>query len=168
VNEELTKIEDLARRTTKEIRQMLFTLRPIILETQGLAVALEQYIQKLQETDSIHYHLQVQSVEDYLDQDSQGTIFYIVEEAITNARKHAHANNLWVRMGLRENNFVLQIEDDGIGFDVAGVQDRYDERGSLGMINLHERTELLGGKIRIESAPGKGTRITVIIPHKGS
>jgi signal transduction histidine kinase len=166
VSKELANIEDLARRTTKEIRQMLFTLRPIILETQGLTAALEQYIQKLEETDSIAYHLQAQPVEDNLDIDAQGGVFYIIDEAITNARKHAQPNNVWVRMGIRDRSFVVQVEDDGCGFDVAGVQDRYDERGSLGMINLHERTELLSGKIRIESAPGKGTRITVIVPLK--
>lgn len=164
VSKELANIEDLARRTTKEIRQMLFTLRPIILETQGLTAALEQYIQKLEETDAIAYHLQTQPVEDCLDIDAQGGVFYIIDEAITNARKHAQPNNVWVRMGIRDGSLVVQVEDDGSGFDVAGVQDRYDERGSLGMINLHERTELLGGKIRIESAPGKGTRVTVIVP----
>jgi signal transduction histidine kinase len=168
VGDELVKIEELARRTTKDIRQMLFTLRPIILETQGLTAALEQYIQKLEETDEISYHLQAHPVEDFLDMDAQGGIFYIVEEAITNARKHAQATNLWVRLGIRKDAFVAQIEDDGTGFDVAGVQARYDERGSLGMINLHERTELLGGQLRIESAPGKGTRITVIVPLRAT
>jgi signal transduction histidine kinase len=166
VSDELVNIEDLARRTTKEIRQMLFSLRPIILETQGLTVALEQYIQKLEETDPMHYHLQSQPVEEFLDMDAQGGIFYIIEECLNNARKHAQANNVWVRMGIRDNSFVAQVEDDGCGFDVSSVQARYDERGSLGMINLNERTELLGGKIRIESAPGRGTRITVIVPIK--
>jgi signal transduction histidine kinase len=164
VGQELANIEDLARRTTKEIRQMLFTLRPIILETQGLTAALEQYFQKLEETDSIHYHLQAHPVEEHLDMDAQGHIFYIIDECITNARKYAHANHVWVRLGIRDSSFVAQVEDDGSGFDVAAIQARYDERGSLGMINLHERTELLGGKLRIESAPGKGTRITVIVP----
>jgi signal transduction histidine kinase len=166
VDGELGNIEELARRTTKEIRQMLFKLRPIILETQGLTVALEQYIQKLEETDPINYHLQIQAVDENLDTDAQGGIFYIIEECINNTRKHAQANNVWVRMGIRDHSFVAQVEDDGSGFDVAAIQDRYDERGSLGMINLHERTELLGGKIRVESAPGRGTRITVIIPLK--
>jgi signal transduction histidine kinase len=166
VNDELFNIEDLARRTTKEIRQMLFSLRPIILETQGLTAALEQYIQKLEETDPMHYHLQAQPVEDLMDMDAQGGIFYIIEECLNNARKHAQASNVWVRMGIRDNSFVAQVEDDGCGFDVSSVQSRYDERGSLGMINLHERTELLGGKLRIESAPGRGTRITVIVPVK--
>ncbi len=164
VDEELLKVEDLARSTTKEIRQMLFTLRPLILETQGLTAALKQYIRKLEETDDINFHLQLQPVDDYLETDAQGGIFYIIEEAITNARKHAQATNLWVRMGIREGSFVVQIEDDGGGFDVDNMQARYDERGSLGMINLHERTELLGGQIRVESAPGRGTRITVIVP----
>ena len=166
VGDELIKIEELARRTTKEIRQMLFTLRPIILETQGLTVALEQYIQKLQETDPIHYHLQAQPMEDYLDADAQGNIFYIIEETLTNARKYSQATNLWVRMGMRDRSFVAQVEDDGIGFDVADIESHYDERGSLGMINLRERTELLGGQLRIESAPGKGTRVTVLVPLK--
>lgn len=164
VDQELLKIEDLARSTTKEIRQMLFTLRPLILETQGLTAALKQYIRKLEETEDINFHLQIQPVDDYLDADTQGGVFYIIEEAVNNARKHAHATNLWVRMGIREESFVAQVEDDGGGFDVNSVQARYDERGSLGMINLHERTELLGGQIRIESAPGRGTRITVIVP----
>jgi signal transduction histidine kinase len=164
VQDELGNIEELARRTTKEIRQMLYTLRPIILETQGLTAALEQYVQKLEETDPIKYHLRAQPVEDQLDVDAQGGVFYIIQEAISNARKHAQAKNLWVRMGIRADNFVAQVEDDGCGFDVADVQARYDERGSLGMINLHERTELLGGKIRIESAPGKGTRVTLTVP----
>jgi signal transduction histidine kinase len=164
VHEELTKIEELARRTTKDIRQMLFTLRPIILETQGLVAALEQFIQKLEETDVISYHLRAQPVDDFLSVDVQGGIFYIIEECINNVRKHAQATNLWVRLGIRNDTFIAQVEDDGIGFDVTGVQARYDERGSLGMINLHERTELLGGQLRIESAPGRGTRITVMVP----
>ncbi len=164
VKAELKKIEDLARRTTKEIRQMLFTLRPLILENQGLTAALEQYVQKLRETDSLEIHLEVEPVEEYVDKDVQGTLFYIIEEAISNARKHAHADHLWIRVGIRDGFLFAQVEDDGVGFDVSRVQERYDERGSLGMINLHERTELIGGTLRIESAPGEGTRITVQVP----
>ena len=82
------------------------------------------------------------------------------------ASKHSQATNLWVRMGMRDRSFVVQVEDDGIGFDVADIESRYDERGSLGMINLRERTELLGGQLRIESAPGKGTRVTLLVPLK--
>ena len=163
--EELTRIEELARRTTKEIRHMLFTLRPLILETQGLRAALEQYIAKLAETDTPQIHLDARpEIDQLLDQNSQGVIFYIIEEAIGNARKHAQAQDIHVRLYLEDSTLAVEIEDDGRGFDVGAVQKSYDERGSLGMINMHERAELVNGKLTIASAPGEGTRITLIVP----
>src|SRR4029079_1878337 len=90
--EELFKMEDLARKTTKEIRHMLFTLRPLILESQGLTAALRQLSEKVHET-----HGQVVIVESASDLDQrleasyQGLVFYIIEEAVNNARKHAQA-----------------------------------------------------------------------------
>jgi len=163
--EELERVEELARRTTKEIRHMLFTLRPLILETQGLQAALEQYISKLAETDVTIIHMEAAPKTDQvLDRNAQGIIFYIIEEAIGNARKHAKADNIWVRLRVDDSTFIAQVEDDGRGFDVDAVQRRYDERGSLGMINMHERAELVGGKTTIASAPNEGTRITLTVP----
>jgi len=163
--EELVRIEELARRTTKEIRHMLFTLRPLILESQGLQAALEQYINKLAETEATPIHLKATpEVDKSLDRNAQGVIFYIIDEAIGNARKHAKAQTIQVRLYIRDNAFIAEVEDDGIGFDVDEVQVRYDERGSLGMINMHERAELVGGKLTIASAPDKGTRITLTVP----
>ena len=162
---ELARTEDLARRTTKEIRHMLFTLRPLILETQGLQAALEQYISKLTETDPTPIHLEATpEIDRLLDQNAQGVIFYIIDEAILNARKHAEAENIWVRLRIRDNTFVAEIKDDGVGFDVDAVQLSYDERSSLGMINMHERAELVGGTLTIASAPGRGTQIALAVP----
>jgi signal transduction histidine kinase len=163
--EELERIEDLARRTTKEIRHMLFTLRPLILETQGLRAALEQYINKLAETDETLIHLEaLPDADQLLDQNAQGVSFYIIEEAIANARKHARAENIWVRLFVKDTKFVGEVDDDGRGFDVDAVQVRYDEHDSLGMINMHERAELIGGELAIASAPGEGTRIRLTVP----
>jgi signal transduction histidine kinase len=95
----------------------------------------------------------------------QGVIFYIIEEAANNARKHANALHIWVRLRTFEKGIaLLEIEDDGLGFDVEAVNKSYDQRGSLGMINLRERTELVNGLLTIDSAPGRGTRIQVYIP----
>src|SRR5574339_636160 len=95
----------------------------------------------------------------------QGVIFYIIEEATNNARKHANAPHIWVRLRSFETGIaLLEIEDDGLGFDVAAVNKSYDKRGSLGMINLRERSELVNGMLHIDSAPGKGTRVQVYIP----
>jgi signal transduction histidine kinase len=163
--EELARIEELARRTTKEIRHMLFTLRPLILETQGLLAALQQYAAKLAETESTPIYLEADpSVDDLLDQNVQGVIFYIVEEAIGNARKHAQAETIWVRLQRRDSAIVVEVEDDGRGFDVQAMQTSYDARGSLGMINMRERAELVGGKIGVSSRVGKGTRVTLTVP----
>lgn len=147
---------------------MLFTLRPLILETQGLQAALEQYISKLAETNTIPIHLEATPEADrLLDRNAQGVIFYILEEAIGNARKHAKAKNIWVRLHTQDNTFTAEVEDNGRGFDVDEVQVHYDERSSLGMINMHERAELVGGQLAIASAPGEGTRITLTVPLRG-
>jgi len=163
--DELEKVEELARRTTKEIRHMLFTLRPLILESQGLRAAIEQYLTKLSETDKTAFHIEAEpDVDQALEQNAQGVIFYILEEAIGNTRKHSKADNVTVRLYVRQDTFVAEVQDDGAGFDVEGVQSRYDERGSLGMINMYERAELVSGQLSIASAPGKGTRITLRAP----
>lgn len=163
---ELVKIEELAHRTTKEIRHMLFTLRPLILESQGLTAALKAMADKMKETFGQNVVIEVneQVVAD-MEMGKQGVVFYIIEEAVNNARKHAAAPNIWVRLRQLEPGLVLlEVQDDGIGFDVQAVTQSYDKRSSLGMINLRERTELVNGLLNIQSQPGKGTLIQVFIP----
>jgi signal transduction histidine kinase len=164
--EELTKIEDLARRTTKEIRHMLFTLRPLVLESQGLVAALQAIAEKTKETYGQEVLVKVdESILPDLEMGKQGVIFYIAEEAVNNARKHAQAPHIWIRLRTLEQDIVLlEIVDDGLGFDVDAVTRAYDKRGSLGMVNLRERTELVSGLLHIDSAPGKGTKVQVFIP----
>ncbi len=167
VQMELARIEELARRTTKEIRHMLFTLRPLILETHGLRAAIEQYIAKRMETDPLPIHLEApEGVDSRLDKDQQGTIFYIIEEAISNARKHARASQIRVRMYNRGNLFVAEVVDDGVGFDPRVLEQGYEERGSLGMLNMRERAELAGGNLTIISAPGQGATVRLEVPLK--
>lgn len=167
-SEELRKIEELARRTTKEIRGMLFTLRPLALETQGLLVALNQYFEKLRDTYDLNVILQAEpAVEEVLDRNRQGVIFYIIEEAVNNARKHAQAKHIWTRLRVEGTTFVVEIEDDGVGFEVAAVDANYEQRGSLGMVNMRERAELINAVLHIRSAPGAGTTITVLVPLEG-
>jgi signal transduction histidine kinase len=164
--QELVKIEELAHRTTKEIRHMLFTLRPLILESQGLSAALEAMAEKMRETFSQNVIINVdENVLKDMEMGKQGVIFYIIEEATNNARKHASAVHIWVRLRPFETGIaLLEIEDDGVGFDVAAVNKSYDKRGSLGMVNLRERAELVNGLLNIDSAHGKGTRVQVYIP----
>jgi len=163
--EELERIEELALRTTKEIRQMLFTLRPLALESQGLMAALQQLADKMDETFQQKVHLGAfEGVDESMELNRLGVVFYIIEEAVNNARKHANAKNIWVKLTRNGDLVILQVEDDGMGFNVEEVRQDYDQRGSLGMVNLQERTDLINGLLEIESQPGAGTCIRVTIP----
>lgn len=165
VPDELKKVEDLARKTAKEIRHMLFTLRPLVLETQGLSAALIQLGEKMQETHGQAVAVRMgRDIDSYLTPHQQGILFYIVEEAVNNARKHAQAELISVTVGRQERKVICQIADNGTGFDTSIVTKNYEKRGSLGMVNMRERVELIGGTLRLESAPGKGTCITIVIP----
>ena len=165
VSEELEKIETLARSTTKEIRQMLFTLRPLILETQGLRAALETLVQKLHDTDPVlRVHLELDENAEKLDKDAQGMIFYVIEEAVGNARKHSQAADIWIGARRDTDTYLIEVRDNGTGFDVGKVQASYDKRGSLGMVNMSERAEVLKAKLSIASAVGQGTRVMLRFP----
>jgi len=165
VPEELEKIETLARATTKEIRQMLFTLRPLILETQGLRAALETLVQKMHDNDpNLNVHLELDANAEKLDKDAQGMIFYVVEEAVGNARKHAQATDIWIRSMRDTTAYLIEVIDNGKGFDVGKVQSNYDKRGSLGMVNMSERAEVMKAKLSIASAAGQGTHVMLRFP----
>jgi signal transduction histidine kinase len=164
--DEMRKVEEIARSTTREIRHMLFTLRPLILESQGLAAALGELAYKLRETQGQEVLVEADSdAFDELEMSVQAVLFFIAEEAINNACKHAEAEHIWVRLGQQEEGqFILEVQDDGVGFNVGSVDSDYERRGSLGMVNMRERTELIGGLLHIESAEGEGTLIKVSVP----
>lgn len=168
VPNELRKIEELARKTTKEIRHMLFTLRPLVLENQGLTAALGQLADKMKESYDQPVTVRVGSnAERALDTHQQGVIFYIIEEAVGNARKHAKASMITVNVYKQEDVVLVNISDNGVGFNTTEAEKKAMERGGhLGMINLRERAEMVGGTLRMESASGKGTSITVVVPIK--
>ena len=145
---------------------MLFTLRPLELESQGLIGALKAMAEKTHET--YNQNVIVEAEEDIiseLEMSKQTILFYIAEEAINNACKYAQANHIWVRMKDYDKDLVmLEVQDDGVGFDKSNVESSYEQRGSLGLKNMNERAEMVNGIFRLDSAIGKGTTIRVLIP----
>ncbi len=163
--DELITLETVARQTTREIRHMLFTMRPLILESQGLVAALYQLAEKVRETHNANVVLEVNpELSESLDAARQGVIFYITEEAINNARKHAQATHIWLRLWETESECTLQVEDDGVGFNVGAVDANYEQLGSMGMVTMRERAELVEAVLRVESSEGEGTRVTLAVP----
>lgn len=162
---ELSKTEQMARQAVKELRQFLFRLRPLILESQGLVAALTHLAERLRETEPFAIHLEVDpAVDGALDPNAKGLVFSIVEEAVNNARKHAEPRNVWIRVRIEGGQLRVSVEDDGKGFDLQALRADYSRRGGMGMINMMERAELLQGEFRVESAPGRGTRIRLWAP----
>jgi signal transduction histidine kinase len=166
VLEELDRLSSLAKRTTFEVRTMLFELRPLVLETQGLKATLEQYLERFKESrGSVPIVLEAEQAADvHLETKTEGTLFNIIQEAVNNALKHAKASRIWVRLRREGRTLITTVQDDGQGFDMKGVLSSYERRGSFGLLNIDERARLVDGSAEIQSAPGKGTTVTIIVP----
>lgn len=161
---ELEKARNTAQQTAKEIRMSLFALRPLALETQGLSAALDQYCKRLREAEDVQITVAPGDFGSELDLNFAATVFAIVEEAVNNARKHAERAPIFVSAARRDNTLIATVQDQGPGFDVDQVLSSYDKRSSLGLQNMRERAQLINGDLRIDSAPGQGTRVTLIAP----
>ena len=91
-------------------------------------------------------------------------IFAVVQEAMINIKKHAQAQHVWIELSVDEKRLIVIVRDDGQGFDTTKLDPTKGREGSLGMINMHERAQMLGGELSIVSAPGQGTVVTLNVP----
>jgi signal transduction histidine kinase len=167
---ELGALRDLAREATRQARLAIFELRPLILETQGLSAALESYVQQLQGSRDFRVHFQASPALPGMNGAVAATVFAIVQEAVTNAKKHACARDVWLRLQPEESWLQVTVEDNGAGFDSLAVQQNYDRKGSIGLLSMQERAELIEAEFRIESSntpPKTGTRIILRVPVTG-
>jgi len=162
--QELTSMEDLATRALKQMRELLFNQRPLVLETQGLIPALETYIERLKTTQNMDIAVHVEGEPVQLPGKADRTVFSIVVEAVGNARKHAPGARVRMNVAHQAERLLIEVTDDGPGFDIARIRSTYDQRGSLGLLNMTERAQQIGGILKIESTPGTGTRVSLDVP----
>ncbi len=148
-------------------RRIAADLRPLVLDDLGLVPAIEWLVQSFTQRHGVPCMLDMdESLE--LGEPHATAVFRIVQESLANVAKHANASRAWVRV-VREpapgGDFILlQVRDDGAGFDMDATR----KPQSLGLIGLRERTQLLEGSLRIESEPGRGTRVEARIPVPSS
>jgi len=161
---ELASLLPVAEKALRQLRTLLFDLRPVILETQGLVPALQQYVERQQEMDDLNYSLQIDRFAGRLASPAERAVFGIVQEAVGNVRKHALAENVWISVAERDGELRVVIRDDGVGFDVEQLNAEYDQRGSLGMLNMRERADSMGGTLSLQSEPGAGSTISLVAP----
>ena len=162
--QELTSMEDLATRALKQMRELLFNQRPLVLETQGLIPALETYVERLKTTQNMDIAVRVEGEPVQLPGKADRTVFSIVVEAVGNARKHAPGARVRMNVAHQSERLLIEVTDDGPGFDIVRVRSTYDQRGSLGLLNMTERAQQLGGTLKIESTAGSGTRVSLDMP----
>lgn len=166
---EIEKLQRLVQKATREARLVLFELRPILLETQGLIPALEKYVDQLNEDASFQVEADLPPLPLELDKNVAGTIFSIIQEAVNNAKRHAQGTHLKISLSLKGSFGVVQIKDNGIGFDVEEVEKGYAVGNSLGLLNMKERAALIEGNLTIYSqtdGPARGTTIILSVPLK--
>ncbi len=162
VRSELDLLEDLGRQANREVRTLLFELRPIILESRGLIPALQSYHEQLSKTLTSQVHLEAEELPFKLKDKVANNIFTILQESINNIRKHAAAQNIWLRVYVDEQFLWFECDDDGKGFDVNNIRRSYDNRGSFGLLNMYERAEMLNGQLNIFSPSPNLSRGTLI------
>lgn len=154
VREELVEASDGVRRIARG-------LRPPELEELGLELALQAHARTLRESGVFEVEIHPGGVEHCLDETEKLVIYRIVQEAIWNAMRHSGARSASVRLSRESGSVVARVSDEGRGFDPSMVAD--EERG-LGLIGMQERAAMIGGRLYIDSTPGEGTRVRVVVP----
>ncbi|MBI2845452.1 MAG: sensor histidine kinase, partial [Chloroflexi bacterium] len=156
VPDELESLRTLALKASQEARLLLFELRPLILESEGLAAALRAYAEQIP-AEGVAIHLELSDFSRRLGFAKEEAIFDILQEAVTNARKHAQAENIHLRLQGEKGYLVCFVEDDGRGFKVTQAEKASERRMHFGLLNMRERAEMIKASLAVESAPGKGT-----------
>ena len=146
------------------VRNLSLELRPSILDDLGLAPALRFCVSRLKQETGKLMDFVADSVSHRFPPDIENACFRVAQETLTNAIKHSKAQKIAIELRQTENNLQLTICDDGVGFDVQAAMEEAKMGRSFGLLGIHERIFLIGGKIKIESAPGKGTKMQAYFP----
>ena len=158
----LLQLQKLTERLVDEAHHLAWELRPAALDDLGLETALSNYVEKWSDRSSISldFHSGLDKLR--LPAQVEIAVFRIVQEALTNVLKHAQANRVSVMLEYRNDELLVIVEDNGCGFQPG------KERDGLGLLGIHERVALVGGKLNIESELGSGTTLVVRIPASAS
>ena len=160
VQEKLQEMMDLVNEAAKFVRTLASELRPSILDDLGLVPALDWHSQEFMKRSNIDVSF-VSTVNELKTTELIATgLFRMYQESLTNIARHADAKKVTTRLEVRNNEISLSITDDGRGFDLDGKS----ERKTLGLLGMKERATMIGGKLRIHSAPGKGTTVLINVP----
>jgi signal transduction histidine kinase len=161
VIQQIAKLEASLNEVQENLHRVAMALRPASLDHLGLVAALRQHVESLGEKYGLAVNFSAGRVQDRLPANIETVLYRIVQEALTNVIRHAHATRVDVVLTVRDDQLVVIIEDDGIGFDPETASNG----NHLGLFGMRERAEMIDGKLSIESAPGKGTTIMLEVGY---
>jgi NarL family two-component system sensor histidine kinase LiaS len=157
----LVQADELVRQAQRELNVLIHEMRPAALEGKGLAGALRDYLRDWSQRAEIPAEIHVRG-EREVPLEVEQALFRVAQEALANVAKHSAAENVEVDLVYAVNTLTLRVADDGRGFDPASPS------GGFGLQSMHERLVRLGGRVTVESTPGKGTRIECVCPLERS
>lgn len=163
--DELKGLKKIVRESLQDVRKIIYNLRPMSLDDLGLVPTLQRYIMTFQEETGISVSFKTRGVFDDIRPVISLTVFRILQEAISNIRKHSEAENVAVNLEFFDKELKFYVYDDGKGFRVNEIKVKSDDMSSgFGLVSMRERVELLGGEFEISSELKKGTRLNIMIP----
>jgi len=163
---ELQSLININKEIINDMREIIYDLRPMSLNNIGLVSTIESYCQHLRRNDNLDVVLKISGQEQALSSITSVTLYRILQEACNNSLKHSKANKIYIRISFTENSIELDVDDNGIGFDIPSTEERLQEDflHGFGLSTMRERAKLLSGTFSINSRPGFGTKIHVSVP----
>jgi len=162
---ELNELKYMVRMSLQELRKIIFNLRPSSLDDLGLQAVTKRLCEEFEDDTGIKTDYRFFGDARRLNSEIEVTLFRVIQEALTNVRKHSMARNCIVKLEYGKDRINLVVADNGIGFDYTEKDYKSDVK-HFGIMTIKERVDLINGTFNIESAPGQGTKILVSVPFE--
>jgi len=164
VQDEIVDLKGQVRFSLEEMRKVIFNLRPMALDDLGLIPTLRKYVHDYEEKTKIRTSFETRGKEHRLSSAMEAAVYRLVQEALSNAAKHAYPSFVLVEISFQAQLIKIVVRDNGLGFNVQQIKKEQSSRESFGLVGMRERVELLEGRMEIESAENQGTSVIIHIP----
>ncbi|RMF05080.1 MAG: HAMP domain-containing protein [Chloroflexi bacterium] len=161
---QLDVVKELASHSLDRTYELIFDLRPTTLDDLGLAPAIRWYAENRLEPLGVSVHLETEGLRRRLSPQIETACYRVVQEALLNVAKHARNARVNIRLAVQNKHLCGEVADNGPGFDLASMQQFEVNGRGMGLLGMQERLALLGGQLHIDTAPGRGTRVSLEIP----
>jgi two-component system, NarL family, sensor histidine kinase DegS len=163
---DIEKIKQKCLDLAAEVRAICQNLQPSILDDLGLVSAIRWLVSEFQEETGVNVEFVVHGQADEPEADLNGALFRVVQEALSNVRRHSRASSVLVAVTFDDTVVTIDVDDDGMGFDTEGNLSLFAQSGKLGLLGMRDRAQAMGGRLQIRSGKGMGTCIRVSVDRR--